>query len=187
MKKLCCFIIIVTCLSACGQSTGNKTLNIAGTVKATATGLLMDEADADMQEIFSQADAEKILGEPAHLSDSSTSTRADTTIFQSSYIANNTDKKSGKTGNIYFMYEQYSNASTAHDLLAYYKTTNEKNGAKSVTGVGDEAWFHTDGQNFYFIMARKGNKMIRMKVNKVTATTSLDAFNTIAKEIVERM
>jgi hypothetical protein len=187
MKKLFCFVTIVTCLWGCGQSTGNNKQHIAATAGATATGLLEAQADADVQAIFSQAQAEKILGEPARLSDSSTSTIADTTIFQSTYTANTADKKTGKTGNIYFMYEQYNDASTAHGLLAYYKTANEKNGAETVTGIGDEAWFHTDKQNFYFLMARKGNKMIRMKVNKITANTSLDGFYAIAKEVVERI
>jgi hypothetical protein len=193
MKKLCCFIIIATGLWGCGQSTGNNhaehITGASGTAVATATGLLEEEADAgaDMRTIFSHADAEKILGEPARLSDSSTSTIADTTMYKSTYTANTTDKKTGKTGNIYFMYEQYKEESTAHGLLAYYQKANEKNGAETVTGIGDEAWFHTDGQNFYFIMARKGNKMIRMKVNKLTANTSRDAFNEVAKEVVERM
>lgn len=137
--------------------------------------------------LFKQVDAEKILGEPARLTDSSTSTVADTVIFQSSYTAVATDKKSGKTGNVYFIYEQYSDASTAHYLLDYYKIANEKNGAKNISNIGDEAWFHTDGQNFYFIMARKGNKLMRMKVNKVTSNTSLDAFNAAAKDLLSRM
>lgn len=188
MKKLCWCIVVAIGLGGCGQPTGNNTRDVAGTVRATATGLIEeDEADAGTPAIFSQADAEKIMGEPARLSDSATQTIQDTTIFQSTYTAVTTDKKSGKTGTIYFMYEQYKEASTAHNLLAYYQKANEKNGAKTVAGMGDEAWYHTDGQNFYFIMARKGNKMIRLKVNKVTANTSADAFNAVAKEVVERM
>jgi hypothetical protein len=169
--------MIVAGLWGCGPSTGNHTQHMAGTVKA----------GADMNAIFTKTDAEKILGEPARFSDSATRTVADTIIFQSSYTAVASDKKSGKTGNVYFMYEQYKDASTAHDLLAYYQKANKKNGAESVAGMGDEAWSHTDGQNFYFIMVRKGNKMMRMKVNKVTANTSLTAFKVVAKEVVERM
>ena len=49
--------------------------------------------------------------------------------------------------------------------------------------MGDEAYFHSDGQNFYFIIVRKGEKMFRIKVNKITSTTSLKEFNMIAKNI----
>ncbi|WP_276131631.1 hypothetical protein [Polluticoccus soli] len=167
MKKLCCCVIIAASLWGCG-STGDNTQQVADTVETPAASLREGTADVGFYTLFSLADAERILGEPARLSDSATSVVADTLIFQNTYTAIAADKKSGKTGNIYFMYEQYNDASTAHRLLAYYKTANEKNGAQTVTGIGDEAWFHTDGQNFYFIMARKGNKAIRMKVNKLT-------------------
>lgn len=191
MKKLCYSIIMVTGLGACGPSTGNNkqhATGASGSAVATATGLLLEEeANADMQGIFDLADAEKILGEPARLSSSSTHIEADTAILESSYTAKSVDKKSGKTGNVYFMYEEYKDASTAHHLLAYYQKANEKNGAQTVTGMGDEAWFHSDGQNFYFIMARKGNGIIRLKVNKITANTSLDAFNAVAKEVVAKI
>lgn len=187
MKKLCFSAIAIISLLACGSSTGSNTQPTAGIADTMPTAAPYEEKGSNIFALFGRADAEKILGEPANLSDSSGSTIADTTIYHITYVANSADKKSGKTGNIYFMYEQYKEASTAHDLLTYYQAANEKNGAQTLTGIGDEAWYHTDGQNFYFIMARKGNKMIRMKVNKVTANTSLDAFNAVAKEVVGRM
>jgi hypothetical protein len=187
MKKLCCVIIIATGLWGCGPSPVNNGQGMRGSLK-TAVTMVADEEDAtEMQDIFSLKDAEKILGEPASLTKSSINIEADTTISNSTYTAKSKDEKTGKTGNVYFMHEQYNDAATAHGLLAYYQKANEQNGAKTITGMGDEAWYHTDGQNFYFIMARKGNKMIRLKVNKVTANTSVDAFNAVAKEVVERM
>ena len=60
-------------------------------------------------------------------------------------------------------------------------------GIKTLKNMGDEAYFHTDNQNFYFIMARKGNRMIRMKVNKVTSKTSLEQFYAAAQKMMKGM
>ena len=127
-----------------------------------------------LPELFTTADAEKILGEPAHLSDSSWRNVADTVEYKCSYTANAKDPKTDKTGNIYFMFEEYARESIAKDIYSFIKKGNENNeGVKTLSDVGDEAYFHSDNQNFYFILARKGNRMIRMKVNKVTTNTSL--------------
>ena len=53
--------------------------------------------------------------------------------------------------------------------------------------LGDEAYFHSDGENFYFILVRKGLKMIRMKVNKITSNTSVAEFNRVARKITEAL
>ena len=134
--------------------------------------------------LFTLPDAEKILGEKAHLTDSSSSLKVDTFEYRSTYTANVKDRKTGKTGIIYFLVEKYASVSIAEKVYSDIRTGNEKHeGFKILHDMGDEAYFHSDGENFYFILVRKGERMLRMKVNKTTSTTSLDEFNLIAKNI----
>ena len=142
----------------------------------------------DINRLFTKSDAEKILGEPAHLTDSSFSVSRDTTEFRCTYTANAADLKTGKTGNIYFLSEHYTSISIAKTVYSFIKKGNENHeGVKVIHDLGDEAYFHSDGENFYFILVRKGQKMIRMKVNKTTSTTSESEFNRVAREITKML
>ncbi len=131
---------------------------------------------------MSLEDAAFILGEPAQRSDSSCSTTTTQTICNYAFTANANDGN-GKTGVVYFLSEQYVHDSLAHRVYIDIYNANKKNGARALPDLGDEAYFHSDNQNFYFIMVRKGTKMFRIKVNKITSHTSLDAFNQVAKKI----
>jgi hypothetical protein len=137
---------------------------------------------------FSKPDAELILGEKAYLSDSSSTTKKDTLEIKRAYTANSRDPQTGKTGVIYFMIEEYSRESSAKDAYHFFKSANEKHeGVRTVHDMGDEAYFHTDGTNFYFILVRKGKIMFRMKVNKTTGHTSLKGFNLVSKKISDAL
>ena len=48
-----------------------------------------------------------------------------------------------------------------------------------LTDVGSEAYFHSDGENFLFVLIRNENFMIRMKVNKTTSHTDEAAFTEV--------
>lgn len=134
--------------------------------------------------LFTKSDAEKILGEQAHLTDSSSKMKVDTLEYKCAYTANSKELKTGKTGVVYFLFEQYASVSSAQKAYSSIKTANENHeGVKVLYDIGDEAYFHTDGQNFYFILVRKGEKMFRIKVNKITGTTSLNEFNLVAKNV----
>jgi len=134
--------------------------------------------------LFTLSDAESILGEKAHLSDSASAIEGDVATYKCAYTANSKDPKTGKTGVIYVMFEEYAQVSSAKKAYSSIKTSNENHeGVKVLPDMADEAYFHSDGKNFYFILARKGVKMLRMKVNKTTATTSLNQFNLIARKV----
>jgi hypothetical protein len=149
--------------------------------------LIRPQNTAHPGDLFSLPDAEKILGEPARLSDSSTATGATAAVFRCSYTSINNDPKSGKTGVVYFLLEDYNDAGAAQKKYISIKTANEDHGIQTLEGLGNEAYFHTDNQNFYFIMVRKGKKVFNMKVNKITSNTSLPEFNVVAKKITDAM
>lgn len=132
------------------------------------------------------ADAEMILGEPAHLSDSSTSASGEALFYHCAYTANSKDGKSGKTGVVYFLFEIYNDVAPAQKKYTTIMKANEDHGI-SVMELGDESYFHTDSVNFYFIMVRKNNKVFNMKVNKITSFTSIQQFKLVAKKITDAL
>lgn len=133
--------------------------------------------------LFTGADADKIMGEPTHLTDSSFNTEPHVTSYLCGYKADVKDHKTGKTGAIYFLFEQYKDISGAKTKYESIYLSNQPHGAEKVSNLGDEAYYHTDEENFYFIMVRKGKYVFNMKVNKRTSTTSLNEFKKTAGKI----
>lgn len=175
MKKISLLLSAVCYFVSCdAQNTSTATASITTTVTDTKPVVA---------DIFTKADAEKMLGEPAQQTDN----KIDGNICHSTYTAKKADAKSGKTGNVYFMYELHEGEDAAHEVYKDIMTANEANGIQPLEGLGDEAYFHTDGENFLFIMARKGAKTIRIKVNKITTHTSTEGFHAAAKNIVARL
>lgn len=136
--------------------------------------------------LFTLDDAQKILGEPAHLKDSS-SAASGVFAYRCAYIANAEDKTTGKTGIIYFMFEEYPDAGSAHQSYISIKKANEGHGIQPVSGVGEEAYFHGQSGTFNFALVRSAKKMFRLKVNKVTSNTSHEEFNKITRDIASRL
>lgn len=82
------------------------------------------------------------------------------------------------------MIEQYGTISSSKNACTSIKEANEKHeGVKVLDGLGDEAYFHSDGQNFYFVLLRKEKKMFRIKLNKITNKTTLANFNLVVKKV----
>jgi len=154
-------------------------------VEASNDGLVQDSKTP--AGLFTLPDAIRILGEPAHLSDSSTTTNAGILTYRCSFTANSKDEKSGKTGVVYLLFEHYNQVDSAKKKYTFIKTANKDHGITVLHDLGDEAYFHTDKTNFYFVMARKGRKVFNMKVNKITSSTSLDEFNKVAKQITDAL
>lgn len=190
MKNIFYLTLVILMLLGCAPPTtsGNKNNQEKQEPLKTdnARNVKVNQLDRSIQpwNLFTTADAEKILGQQAQLADSASTIKNDVLIYNCAYIANSINQETGKTGAIYFMFEQYKQIAFAKKSYASIKTANENyEGVKVLYNLGDEAYFHSDGQNFYFIIVRKGEKMFRMKVNKITSTTSLDKFNLIAKNI----
>jgi len=150
-----------------------------------------------VRDLFTLSDAEKILGEPAHLVDSvstmsgvASKTSVNDSVlhikrtassYRCAYEANAKDKKTGRTGKVYFLIEQYPNISSAVTVYSYYKRSNETHpGFKEFHDLADEGW---TGNSPVSVYMRKGNKIVGVKVNKMTNNTSTDGFNQVVKNI----
>ena len=137
--------------------------------------------------LFTRADAEKILGQNSLLQDSLYEMKEDTIRYKCSYIADSIVAKTGKTGTVYFMFEKYTKVVEACEkYTSTYEANKEHDGVKVIKDVGDEAYSQVT-KTFYFIMVRARNKIIVMKVNKLTSKTSQDEFIRTAREISKKL
>lgn len=125
---------------------------------------------------IAKTDAEKILGFPARQTESTTVSENNVVQHKCSWKATQDDLNS----NLYYSDEQHDNAESAHKVFEDIVVSNSNNPGHSRPDIGDEAWLHSDGTNFCFLMVRKGNKIIRLKVNRLTKGTSVEEMKRVA-------
>jgi hypothetical protein len=139
--------------------------------------------------LLSQSDAEKILGLSAHLSADSSEIDNHIIKHRCTYTANDKHPSRNKGSNLYYLLEEYSNTSDAEKSFKYILLHNEgMPGIHGLSGVdADEAFIQTDTVNFQLIMARKSDKIIRLKVNKLTPFSSLVEMMRATKNIMDQL
>ncbi|HEY5747397.1 MAG TPA: hypothetical protein VIU12_15065 [Chryseolinea sp.] len=124
-------------------------------------------------ECVSQADAERILGLPAKETDHLSKEKDGVSRFECTFTATE-NAGAGGISHLYYVYEQYKSAALAHEVYQeILSANNPMPGQKQLDSLGDEAWLHTDNENFELLIFRKNNHMVRVKVNKLTDKTSL--------------
>lgn len=138
--------------------------------------------------LLTLTDAKKIMGEPAKLTGNTFIKKGDTLEYTCDYTAIAQDAITSKTGKLYFMYEKYKGAAAAANAYsAIYQGNRGHKGVEVVSGLGNEAYYHSDQTGFYFFLVRKNEKMIRLKLNKVTSHSSVTEFKAAAKRIVDKL
>jgi hypothetical protein len=85
------------------------------------------------------------------------------------------------------MYEEYDKISDAQKFYTQIKAANAKNNVLKDLAMGDEAYSQDDTVHLRFIMARKGNKILRFKINKVTRWTSTDGLMDVARMMSSKL
>lgn len=114
------------------------------------------QTDTIASNLLTLSDAEKIMGEDAKLTGNSFVKKGDTLEYKCDYSAISKDAIASKTGQLYFMYEVYSEVSAAANAYAaIYQANNKHEGIKVVSGLADEAYYHSDQTGFYFCLVRK--------------------------------
>jgi hypothetical protein len=138
--------------------------------------------------LLTLADAERIMGEQAKLTCNTFITKGDTMEYKCDYTSLLQDAKTSKTGKLFFMYEIYSGVAAAANAYAgIYQANNRHEGVEVVSGLGDEAYYHTDKTGFYFFLVRKNRKMFRLKLNKITSHSSAMEFKEVTRHIVDSL
>lgn len=150
---------------------------------AAQTSAKIKESDACKN--LTKVGSEKILGQPVKLVEATTETKDNLQILKCKYSAFAKDKASGSEINLFFMLEKSSDTKQAKQIYKKIWDSNKNHhGIEVLNGIGDEAYAHSDSPNFHFVMTRKGNFTIRLKVNKAVESTSLDELKAFAKRIV---
>jgi hypothetical protein len=149
---------------------------------------LFAQGGAKVGSCLAKADAEKIIGQPSRLVESKSTTNNGVGEVRCTFMAIEADSKTGKRVNLYYRLVEYSTAEQAHDTLQKFDNSNKNNaGWTRVTGIGDEAISHTDKENFQLVIIRKRNKMVFMKVNKITAFTApLDTLLAVGEMVANK-
>ena len=131
-------------------------------------------------------EAERILGEPAILKERRSDNKIDYYTSSSTFTAK--DSLSQKQRNLYYKIERFKSEKEATTTIQSFIESNKNlQGFELLTGYGDEAFFLTDKENFCLIVIRISNKLVRIKVNKVTSKTSYEALQEIGKSFVNRV
>jgi hypothetical protein len=161
-------------------------LSITLTSFEKGSDLVKSKRCAASYECLAQADAERILGLPAKETEHASKEKNGVTQFSCTYTA--VDNATNKTSNLYYLYEQYKSPESAHAAYEGLVSANASMpGQTKIDSIGDETWLHTDRGNFDLVMCRKKNHMVRIKINKITSKTSLQALLQFVKETTSKM
>ena len=137
---------------------------------------------------LSLAEVEKILGQQAVLTESSFEKKDSAFKQKCTYTANKADIKTNNLAHLYCLFEKYDNDLLAQNVYKNILTGNQNMpNLHKIYNLGDEALRHTDFVNFDMIIIRKGNKLIRLKINKITSLTSPCELQIIAKKLTDSL
>lgn len=156
---------------------------------AFATLTLLGQAQKGVStDCLSQSDAEIVLGHAATLTESSSIKKNGIRRSRCTYSATSRDSVTQKLGNVYYLFERFEGVDECAKAYHGILTSNDNlPGFTVLKSIGDEALFHTDNTNFALIVARKKNRMLRIKINKLTSTTSLPELKNISAKLINRL
>jgi hypothetical protein len=150
--------------------------------------LIQTDPVAIASKLLTLADAEKIMGEQAKLTGNTFIKKGDTLEYKCDYTALSQDAITSKIGRLYFMYEIYGGvAAAANAYAAIYQDNSGHEGVEVVSGLGNDAYYHSDQTGFYFFLVRKNEKMFRLKLNKITSHSSVMEFKEATRRIVDKL
>jgi hypothetical protein len=138
--------------------------------------------------VLNVVEAERILGNQSRL--------ARTTAYQDGamkgYISDFRDDwldpETGKTGILYYTYEEYQSAAAARSSLdATLKDNHIDPGNAIRLENGAELDYLAGGDVIRMVMIRKDNHLVSLKVNQVTSRYSLNELKRIAGQLAGRL
>ncbi|MES2652573.1 MAG: hypothetical protein V4663_12595 [Bacteroidota bacterium] len=133
----------------------------------------------------SKQEAEEILGQPIKVNIHKTETNDDVINKRITYAGLQNEPKTNRAVNLSYSLKKYKNAALAKNAYAtIIKNNVNMAGQTSINGMGDEANYHTDGENFSLLMVVKGECLLLMKVNKMTNKFSKTALEKAVKRII---
>jgi hypothetical protein len=142
-------------------------------------------------QILTQADAERMLGQPVRLIQNSSELRGDVRQCMCGYMGLSKDKASGQDCALYFSLEQKEatpSAEQAHQVLVSTKEANAHDHViGDLSGIGDEAFSLSNDSDSHLIMARKGAVIMRLQVKRAAGTRSLEELKAFAERVFKTL
>jgi hypothetical protein len=142
-------------------------------------------------QILVQSDAERILGQPARLTQDTSELKGDVRQCLCAYTGVSKDKASGQDVYLFFSLEQKEVKPSAEQARQVLKSTKEENehdiSILDLNGIGDEAFLLSTEASSHFIMARKGSIVMRLQVKKAAEKSSLAELKAFAERVSKQL
>ena len=136
---------------------------------------------------WNSSHAEQIIGESVHMKETGAFNANYKFGFSKTFTADTVDSL-GRLGNVYFMYQEFLELDSAISAYAAARgSASDHDSVEDIANLGDEASFYSDGENFYFIIVRKGTKELRIRLDKITSGAIKENFIRAAREITGSM
>jgi hypothetical protein len=138
--------------------------------------------------VLDSAEAERILGNQSRLEKVTAYLDNGTKTYQSAFRDDWLDPETGKTGILYYMYEEYVSADTARSFL---DSTLKANHISLTEGLhaasGAEIYYMSGSEVVRMAMILKENHLVRVKVNQVTSRYNLDEFRLVTRDLANML
>lgn len=136
--------------------------------------------------VLTKADAEKIMGEPVALTEEKKELKDGVTKNYITYTALHKEALTNRPIALYSNFQEFKDSDLAKNAYsAITKNNAQMSGHSSVSGIGDEAWYHSDGENFGLIMVRRNEKLLIIKINKTTKTFSREELMSVCRRLMK--
>ncbi|MCX2454183.1 hypothetical protein OQX61_23130 [Pedobacter sp. PLR] len=179
MKKLVLILMFSPIyLFACSKSQQNNPLH---TNDLSDTSVVFNAAPTKI-------DVEKILGQSAGLTDQKKEIKDNLIKRSLTYTSLENEPETNRTVNLNYILTKYADSTLARNAYDdVLKSNHNMSGQTSLIGIGNEAWYHSDNENFSVIIVRKGDKLLLMKINKMTRKFSMEELKKVTKRIVSEV
>jgi hypothetical protein len=166
------------CLFGCSKSQQNHPLHTND----------LSDTSVVFNAVPTKIDIEKILGQTARLTEEKKEIKDNLIKRSLTYTSLENEPETNRAVNLHYTLTKYADSTLSKkayvDIL---KSNSNLPGQTSLTGIGNEAWYHSDNENFSVIIVRKGDKLLLMKINKMTKKFSLEALKTVTNRIVSAL
>lgn len=138
--------------------------------------------------VLEDPEAQRILGTPCRLDRTTAYLEEETKAYQSTFRDNGPDASTGRTGVLYYMYEEYKTSEAARAWLYSTLRENRLDPAAGIrTKEGSEIHYLAGGSIVRMVMILRENRLVRLKVNPVTSHYRLEELQRVAEELASRL
>jgi hypothetical protein len=164
-------------------------LFLSGALRATAGGREPKGVCDRMKpcQLLTQADAERMLGQSARLTQDTSQLKGDVRQCLCAYTGKTPDKESGQDSLLFFSLEERESNPSAEQASQVLVSTKEANEHDTLIldlkGVGDQAFLLSNDPGSHLIMARKGSIIMRFQIKRAAGTKSQEEIKAFAEKV----